>query len=705
MKTIQIMVPQNKETNGFLPWSYLFLKNFYEHRGNYEFNWIDPLVGYISDDEFWQHLLDNPPDVFGIGCYLWNTDTCYEMAEKVKEKWPECFIVAGGPNHDYLGNPNFFNDHPYIDILVPLEGEQPFTSVLDMYMSGDEKWEECPGIVYPTDDAWKNSALISYTPGSEIEWPGSVILDQAHIIKKYIKHYNDIDTTFIFLYETARGCPYQCTFCDWGGGTFSKIRKKPMDVIEQEIEWMSDNGVSILSLINANFGIIKEDVQVAEMVVAGAKRTGYPKFVDTLQPKKYTDKAIQISKMFAKQNLIKKYVISIQDLTPDVLDNIKRTEITWDEHLQNFENINNEVPIGVTIGTMVGLPGQSLTTLINDVDTLLERNVPYPSYAPWVMLPNSPAAKPAYIEKFKIDMSRSRMPAFPTATKANVDNNARDWGHARVTIKNRNDSTINLVTSTYSFCKEEYVDMLVFTGMMTACATGGVTRLISLFLRYEHDIKFSTFYGKLFNVFFKEKAIGVVHDMYAIAKYQLTKELSSDIAVLEIDQTNLPQEFPLLLPMGSYWSLSMLWWKEELFDQLMQWLPEEFPEVDANKLHDIGRYNSGILYSNEYDPNVGRDISCEFDWLDWMSQFDKVFVSPPEIRAPRKHECNYHVGDDTTSYLGHILPIEWHTHTDKLEILMDFYYKTSCNPKSSRHFKDITRTNAPASVRRVDHVA
>ena len=38
--------------------------------------------------------------------------------------------------------------------------------------------------------------------------------------------------------ETNRGCPYKCSFCDWGSLTYSKVKKFELERIFDEFEWV-----------------------------------------------------------------------------------------------------------------------------------------------------------------------------------------------------------------------------------------------------------------------------------------------------------------------------------------------------------------------------------------------------------------------------------------------------------------------------------
>ena len=64
------------------------------------------------------------PDILICSCYVWNWEITNELARRVKEKYPDCMIIFGGPNVplryegvvpvDWLKNPtgNFFDDYP-----------------------------------------------------------------------------------------------------------------------------------------------------------------------------------------------------------------------------------------------------------------------------------------------------------------------------------------------------------------------------------------------------------------------------------------------------------------------------------------------------------------------------------------------------------------------------------------------------------------
>ena len=68
----------------------------------------------------------------------------------------------------------------------------------------------------------------------------------------------------VVVLETNRGCPYGCTFCDWGSATLSRIRKFDLDRIFAELEWCARNQFETIGIADANFGIFERDVEIAQ---------------------------------------------------------------------------------------------------------------------------------------------------------------------------------------------------------------------------------------------------------------------------------------------------------------------------------------------------------------------------------------------------------------------------------------------------------
>ena len=106
-------------------WSYCLLNE--EINNKYS---LDGWFYYRQDIEEIMDKIENP-SVLGFNCFVWNWKFNNQLAERIKEKYPDCLIVYGGwqvPMSDR--NENFFKEHPYVDVAVHGEGEVTFKELL-----------------------------------------------------------------------------------------------------------------------------------------------------------------------------------------------------------------------------------------------------------------------------------------------------------------------------------------------------------------------------------------------------------------------------------------------------------------------------------------------------------------------------------------------------------------------------------------------
>ena len=71
------------------------------------------------------------PSFIGFSSYCWSTEYNKLLAQKIKEKFPDCLIVFGG--HDVPDNFDMLKDYPFIDILCHGEGEDTIRELLEAY--------------------------------------------------------------------------------------------------------------------------------------------------------------------------------------------------------------------------------------------------------------------------------------------------------------------------------------------------------------------------------------------------------------------------------------------------------------------------------------------------------------------------------------------------------------------------------------------
>ena len=205
-----------------------------------EFVWRrDPL------DATAQRLCQN--DLVGFSVYVWNREYSYQLARRIKQLNPACQIVMGGPE-PAISDPEVFVKHPYIDVLVKLEGELTFEQILANH---GRSLESVPGLVVNSNGRAIDTGDTERI--SELDELPSPYL--TGMFDQLLRDYPDV--VWNGTLETNRGCPYQCTFCDWGSLTYNKVKKFGLERVFAELEWMGQH-CGFVTITDANFGMFVE---------------------------------------------------------------------------------------------------------------------------------------------------------------------------------------------------------------------------------------------------------------------------------------------------------------------------------------------------------------------------------------------------------------------------------------------------------------
>ncbi len=328
------------------------------------------------------------PSIVGFSNYMWNEGYNDALAREIKARWPKCIIMYGGPQvPDKITD--WHNQHHFVDICIHQEGEISFNSI----MAGDDL-DNIPGITYNRNGEW-------YQTG-----PSKRIMNLEEIQSPYLiglfDNLQHSGCSVNAILETDRGCPYKCTFCDWGGTTFSKVKRFGLDRVYAEIEWVGKNKIEMLNSSNANFGIFKErDSLIVEKIIEVKQKYGYPKLFETSWAKNSNQDVLDLAIKLEKNGLLRKFGISVQSTEPKVLENIKRSNMKindFDDILQKAKKHN----IAVMVETIVGLPGETYNSYTeNYIDLLKHTNVSIDSY-PLSLLNNSEMYAKEYILKHGI---------------------------------------------------------------------------------------------------------------------------------------------------------------------------------------------------------------------------------------------------------------------------------------------------------------
>jgi radical SAM superfamily enzyme YgiQ (UPF0313 family) len=349
-----------------------------------------PIVRWLTPSAAVKAIGD--ADIVGFSMYVWNGNRSLAIARELKAARPDTLVVFGGP-HVPDDAEEFLRAHPFVDVACHGEGEQTFLEIAERYP--DRSWESVASASF-VDGAGRFVAVprrpriadLSLVPSPFLQGVFSPLVESLPGI------------AWRTVWETNRGCPFKCTFCDWGSAIAAKVHRFELERIYAEAEWIARNRIDYLFIGDANFGILPRDVEIAEALVAAASRHGYPKKVLVQQTKNATERAYLTMKTIADAGLAAEMNISIQTTTPEALEAIKRENIsleTYAELQRRF--VRDGIPTFVDM--IVGLPGETLQSFKESVSSVVERGQHHRvQFHNLSILPNAEMGDPSYRRKY-----------------------------------------------------------------------------------------------------------------------------------------------------------------------------------------------------------------------------------------------------------------------------------------------------------------
>jgi radical SAM superfamily enzyme YgiQ (UPF0313 family) len=323
------------------------------------------LFKYI--DEIDKAVNENPPDILGLSNYCWSHNVSYEIFKMCKKTNPNVVTVWGGPNFpiDFPSQKKFMERYKEVDIYVPTEGEIGFSNVVKKVLESNSIDEVKQKITQNPIDG-----CVSRNEQGQIQCtiPTLRISSLDEIPSPYL---NGMMTKFFDgkltpMLQTNRGCPFHCTFCTDGRDEVNKVNSFDIKRVQSEIQYIAEHipkNTHSLHISDLNFGMYPRDIEICESLAKIQEKFGYPKYIKCTTGKNQKDKIIKAIK---RLNRSLRVTMSVQSLDPDVLNNIRRDNISVDHMLALYPAIK-EANLQTTSEVILGLPGE---TYSNHIQTL-----------------------------------------------------------------------------------------------------------------------------------------------------------------------------------------------------------------------------------------------------------------------------------------------------------------------------------------------
>lgn len=427
-------------------------------------------ITYLTPQQF----LEGPYKKFGAGIwlfsnYMWSSDINLQISVAVKNHDPKNLTVHGGPSTpDYKQkSQEYFEANSSVDICVHGEGEAAIVDILESIISTNSE------IVYKESELAKVQG-ISFRSKQElsqiIRTDSRTRLAKPEVIpspyqKGVFDHYQGkVEAAII---ESNRGCPFGCTFCDWGSATNQKVRKYDLERVMKELDWIISRSVKVLWIADANFGMYDRDIELAQYIVDQKSKYGYPQEVVVNYTKNTTWRLAEIIKIFSKGGIISQGVISIQSTDEETLKVINRKNIKTEKY-DELTKIFSESNLPLSTDLMIGLPGSTVNSFKSDLQRYFERDISVKAY-PTQLLPNSPMADPDYMAKYEIKVDKE-----------------------------------SYLISTSSYSEQDLIVMKHLYHLHTLIDGYSLLRYVCRYLQWDHHVEYTDFLIELREMLIKE---------------------------------------------------------------------------------------------------------------------------------------------------------------------------------------------------------
>ncbi len=471
-KVYTVQVDYAHGNDAFLPYAsgtlIAYAQSIDAIRENFEF--VQPFFRREKTDLMLEKIKD--PFLVGFSNYIWNYEYNRVLARKIKNLYPDCRIVFGG--HNITPDASLLESEPYIDYMILGEGEEVFSALLlALYENRD------PGGIPNLALRREGRAVITHREKfTRTDYPSPYLTGVFDPILK-----ENPSLSFFAVMETARGCPYNCTYCD-DGAAFCKMRRFPDERIFGELEWLAEHRIYGFGLADSNFGMFERDEKYTDEMIRLKKAYGFPAGFQVSYAKESNDRVFSINRKLNEAGMSKGATLSFQSLSPEVQKNILRHNISIDSFKTLLRKYNS-AGIPTYTELILGLPGETFDSFVQGIDILLDagqHSAIYTHNCEW--LPLSGMGDPEYNKKHGI--RKVRIP---------INQPHCTLEEEEVTEYSR------IVVGTNTMSESEWIKMNLYSVTVQAFHHHGFLLCFALYLHYAKGLKYSDFYLELLRFF------------------------------------------------------------------------------------------------------------------------------------------------------------------------------------------------------------
>lgn len=301
------------------------------------------LAEYTINHELSAVLADlyrRKPDVIGFSCYIWNWTMIQDIVRELHKLLPDMPIWLGGPEVSYEPQ-EALRSLPEVTGIIVGEGEETFLALMRYYTKqGEKALTDIPGLYLPSG----STGTRALTDLSEIPFL-----------------YEDLSAfeNRIIYYESARGCPFRCSYCL--SSIDKTVRLRDIEIVKKELQYFLDQRVAQVKFVDRTFNC-NYDHAMAIWQYIKEYDNGVTNFHFEIEADLLTKEELEL--LHTLRSGLAQMEIGVQSTHPETLREIRRHA-----DISRIREVVAELRSGhnihVHLDLIAGLPYEDYTTFRN----------------------------------------------------------------------------------------------------------------------------------------------------------------------------------------------------------------------------------------------------------------------------------------------------------------------------------------------------